>query len=86
MVPGSAELMTNNVRALRDHVIVLWRRHGIMVRSDASPLHAVDKVEYAETGAMYEIRNQQLNQVSTGLSNTDLKRVIAAFGVETDLF
>ena len=29
MVPGSQELMENNVRALRDHVIVLWSKHGI---------------------------------------------------------
>ena len=85
MVPGSQTLMENNVRALRDHVIVLWSKHGIMVRSDASPLAAVDKVEYAETGAMYEVRNIQSGGLGEGVSDEELRAVVEAFNVPTTL-
>lgn len=85
MVPGSAELMENNVRALRDHVIVLWSKHGIMVRSDDSPLAAVDKVEYAETGAMYEIRDMMAGGTGEGLTRSELRAVVEAFNVPTTL-
>lgn len=86
MVPGSATLMENNVRALHDHVIVLWSKHGIMVRSDVAPLAAVDKVEYAETGAMYEVRNITSGGLGEGVTDEELRAVIEAFGVQTDLF
>lgn len=86
MVPGGQELMENNVRALRDHVIVLWSKHGIMVRSDVAPLAAVDKVEYAETGAMYEVRNITSGNLGEGVTDAEIKAVIDAFGVDTDLF
>ena len=85
-VPGSQTLMENNVRALRDHVIVLWSKHGIMVRSDDSPLAAVDKVEYAETGAMYEVRNMMAGGLGEGVTDAELRAVVEAFGVDTDLF
>lgn len=86
MVPGGEELGRNNVESLRDHQIVLWSKHGIMVRSDESPLAAVDKVEYVETGAMYEYRNLAIGGVGEGLHESESKRVIEAFGVETDLY
>lgn len=97
MVPGGEELGAANVAGLRDHQIVLWSKHGIMVRSDDSPLAAVDKVEYVETGAMYEYRNRLLTgavaaagldrtQTGEGLLESESKRVIEAFGVDTDLF
>lgn len=86
MVPGSQTLMENNVRGLRDHRITIWSKHGIMVRSVASPLDAVDKVEYAETGAMYEIRNRQAGGRGEGLLLSELQAVIKAFGVKTSYF
>ena len=85
MVPGSQELMESNVRALRDHVIVLWSKHGIMVRSDDSPLAAVDKVEYAETGAMYEVRDMMAGGLGQGVTDDELRAVVEAFEVPTDL-
>jgi len=56
-VPGSDELMAANVANLRKHQIVLWAKHGVMARSDTSPLKACDRIEYAETGALYEYLN-----------------------------
>lgn len=86
MIPGSETLMENNVKGLRQRIMTLWSRHGIMVRSDGSPLEAVDKVEYAETGAMYEVMNRSLGSPSKGLSDEEIRGVIEAFGVDTDLY
>lgn len=85
MVPGSQTLMENNVRGLAKKIITIWSRHGLMVRSDDDPLSAVDKIEYAETGAMYEYMNRTMGSPSTGLSIEDIRAVVAAFGVETEL-
>lgn len=86
MVPGSSELMESNVRGLSRKIMTIWSRHGIMVRSDESALGAVDKVEYAETGAMYEYLNRTMGSPSEGLSIEDLRKIVSAFNVETDLF
>lgn len=56
-----------------------------MVRSDVAPLAAVDKVEYAETGAMYEVRNIQSGGLGEGVTDDELRAVIAAFNVPTTL-
>jgi len=85
-VPGSDELMAGNVATLRDHRIALWCKHGVMVRSDTGPLDAVDKVEYAETGAMYETLNRSTGGLGQGLTEAEIAAVIAAFGVETPLY
>lgn len=86
MVPGGEELGAANVQALRDHQIVLWSKHGIMVRSDDSPLAAVDKVEYIEAGAMYEYRNRVIGGAGEGLLESQSARVVEAFGVDTDIY
>jgi len=85
-VPGSAELMAGNVAALRDHRIALWCKHGVMVRSDSGPMDAVDKVEYAETGAMYESMNRSMGGHGEGLTKAEIAAVIEAFGVDTPLY
>ncbi len=86
MVPGSDELMENNVIGLRDHRIALWAKHGIMVRSDSSALSAVDTIEYLETGAMYEHMNAASGGKGTGLSDDEIRRVVSAFNVKTDMY
>jgi rhamnulose-1-phosphate aldolase len=57
-----------------------------MVRSARGPLGAVDLVEYAETGAMYDVVNTQAGSPATGLSDAELRQVITAFGVTTTLY
>ena len=85
MVPGSQTLMESSVEALRIHVMVMWSKHGIMVRSDTDPLAAVDKVEYAEAGAMYEVRNLMTGGLGEGVTTDELRAVARAFNVPTDL-
>ncbi len=86
MVPGSEELMQANVANLRRHQIVLWAKHGVMARSDTSPLKACDRIEYAETGALYEYLNLCAGGRAEGLSEAELGRVVRAFNVDTSLF
>lgn len=86
MVPGSDELMGANVANLRKHQIVLWAKHGVMARSDTSPLKACDRIEYAETGAMYEYMNLCSGSRAEGLTDEELGRVVRAFNVDTSLF
>lgn len=85
MVPGSEELQQHNVAALRDHQIVLWSKHGVMARSDISATGAVDKLEYVETAARYEVLDMSMGRRAEGLSLEELRRVKAAFRVPTSL-
>lgn len=83
MVPGSPELMAANVAGLRDFEIVLWSKHGVMSRSDVSVTRAVDRIEYAETGAKYEHMNLTAGGVGEGLTDAEIAAVAAAFGVRS---
>ena len=81
MVPGSAHLMAANVRGLQTYQIVLWSKHGVMARSDLSVTRAVDRIEYAETGAKYEHMNLTTGGLGEGLSPEEISAVADAFGI-----
>lgn len=49
-------------------------------------LEACDRIEYAETGAMYEYMNLCSGGHAQGLSEEELGRVVRAFNVDTSLF
>lgn len=85
MVPGSPELMAANVAGLREHEIVLWSKHGVMARSDVSVTRAVDRIEYAETGARYEYMDLVAGSRAQGLIRDELHAVVEAFDVPTTL-
>lgn len=81
LVPGSEGMMRANVAGLREHQIVLWSKHGIMARSDVSVTRAVDRIEYAETGAKYEYMNIVAGGAAEGLTDTEIAEVAAEFGI-----
>lgn len=81
LVPGSAELEAANVVALRDREIVLWAKHGTLSRSDVSVTRAVDRVEYAETGARYEYMDLVAGRVAEGLTRDEIRAVAREFAV-----
>ncbi len=83
MVPGSDELMAANVAGLREHEIVLWSKHGVMARSDDSVTRAVDRIDYAETGARYEYMDLVAGRHAEGLTPAETARVAEAFGVDS---
>jgi rhamnulose-1-phosphate aldolase len=37
--------------------MLVWSKHGVMARSDISVTRVADRIEYAETAAMYEHMN-----------------------------
>lgn len=83
MVPGSDELMAANVAGLRDAEIVLWSKHGVMSRSDVSVTRAVDRIEYAETGAKYEYMDLVAGGRAEGLTDAEIGAVAEAFSVDS---
>ncbi|MFE6280912.1 class II aldolase/adducin family protein [Streptomyces sp. NPDC057877] len=86
MVPGSQRLQEASVAGLREARIVIWAKHGLLARSDDGPLKAVDLIEYAETGAMYEALNTRTGSLGQGLTDDEVRAVIEAFDVRTTLF
>lgn len=85
MLPGSPKLMAANVAGLREHRVVIWSKHGLMARSDLSVTRAADRIEYAETAAMYEYMNLVNGNQAEGLTLDELREVVQAFNVPTTL-
>jgi rhamnulose-1-phosphate aldolase len=85
-LPGSAELMSGNVDALRKHRIVIWAKHGVMARSDISVKRAADRVEYAETAAKYEYLNLGVHEIGEGLSADEIRLICKTFNVPQTIF
>jgi rhamnulose-1-phosphate aldolase len=85
-LPGSLELMSGNVEALRKHRIVIWSKHGVMARSDISVKRAADRVEYAETAAKYEYLNLGVHEIGEGLSADEIRLICKTFNVQQDIF
>lgn len=83
LVPGSAEMMAANVAALRLSDISLWSKHGVMARSDLSVTRAVDRIEYAETGARYEYMNLAAGGAGEGLLREEIRAVAEAFAIDS---
>ena len=85
-VPGSAELMKANVESLRTHRVVIWGKHGLMARSDASVKRASDRIEYAEAAAHYEYLNLVNGERGEGLSPEQIREICQAFNVKQNIF
>jgi rhamnulose-1-phosphate aldolase len=75
ILPGSPEQMTETVRSMQAHRIIVWSRHGVMTRSADSLLHALDLIEYAETAAHYEYLNLVAGEPSDGLSPHHIRAI-----------
>jgi rhamnulose-1-phosphate aldolase len=86
MLPGSAQLTTETLLALREHRLVVWSRHGVMARADDSILHALDLVEYADTAAHYEVLNLITGDLSGGLSPDYLRSIAQHWNSSQKIF
>lgn len=82
-VPGSAGMMKANVEGLRDVEIVVWSKHGVMSRSDLSVTRAVDRIEYAETGAKYEYMDLVAGGRAEGLTRAEIRSVADEFEIDS---
>jgi rhamnulose-1-phosphate aldolase len=85
-IPGSPELMSATVQALRTYRVVLWAKHGVMARSDLSVKRASDRIEYAETAAAYEYRNLLNQEQAEGLSDEEIRAICSTFNVKQCIF
>jgi rhamnulose-1-phosphate aldolase len=84
LLPGSDELMAANVECLRAHRLAVWCKHGVMARSPAALIAACDLVEYAETAARYEVQDLLAGEQAEGLTDDELRRLSAKFGLQPD--
>ncbi len=85
-IPGSPELMAANIECLQKHCIVIWAKHGVMARSDVSVKRAVDRVEYAETAAKYEVLNLSTGEEGEGLSVDQIHALCKAYNITQNIF
>ncbi len=86
MLPGSPELMLSTVRAMREHQVVLWAKHGVIVRSDVSVKRICDLIEYVQTGARYECINLTNHGLADGLTLHEMRMICDGFGVTQNIF
>lgn len=82
-IPGSEQMMDANVEGLREGEITLWGKHGVMARSDLSVTRAVDRIEYAETGAKYEYMDLAAGGRAEGLTREEIASVATEFGIDS---
>ena len=85
-VPGSAELMQATVESMRSHRVVVWGKHGVIARSDASVKRASDRIEYAEAAANYEYMNLVNGERGEGLTPEQIRSICQAFNVQQNIF
>jgi rhamnulose-1-phosphate aldolase len=84
-LPGSPDMMAANVAGLRRHNVVLWSKHGVMARSELSVTRAADRIEYAETAALYEMLDLAHGRQAEGLTRDELRQIVREFNVQTTL-
>jgi len=84
-LPGSPSMMEANLQGLREYRVVVWSKHGVMARSDQSVTKAADRIEYAETAALYEYMDLVTGGKAEGLTQAELHEVVRAFDVPTTL-
>lgn len=84
-LPGSQAMMETNIIGLRTYRIVVWCKHGVMARSDLSVTKAADRIEYAETAAMYEYMDLVNGGQAEGLTDEELREIVRVYNVPTTL-
>lgn len=85
-IPGSEVMMQGNVQVMREHHLVVWAKHGMMVRSTVDIRKAYDCIEYIEAAARYEYLNLAAGEPSQGLSDGEIRSICALWGVEQGIF
>lgn len=85
-LPGSPDLMHVTLTAMERHDVILWARHGLIVRSEVSVKKAVDLIEYVEVASRYEYLNLTNGDSGEGLSPEELRELCAFHGVAQSVF
>lgn len=86
LLPGSAQLTTESMLALREHRMVIWSQHGVMARADETVFRALDLIEYAETAAHYEYLNLSAGEPGKGLSAEHIREISRFWNLRQNIF
>lgn len=85
-VPSSSQLMAATAQSMLKHNLVVWAKHGVMARSDKSPKHALDLIEYMETAAHYEYLDMIAGHPADGLAEQEIKKIAALLKLNQTVF
>ena len=85
-MPGSMEITKVTLEAMKDHVITIWSKHGVVTRSDISLMQAFDRIEYAEAAAHFEYLNLTLGEPSSGLSSAEILEICGRHHIQQHVF
>ena len=85
-LPGSPDLMRVTLAAMERHQVILWSKHGLIVRSATSVKKAVDLIEYVEVAARYEYVNLTNDDAAEGLTPDELLALCAYHGVSQSVY
>jgi rhamnulose-1-phosphate aldolase len=86
IVNGSDKQMRETALKMREHSLVMWAQHGVVVRADDSILHALDLIEYAEAAAHYEYLNLSTGGKASGLSPEQVRAICEAWNVSQQVY
>jgi rhamnulose-1-phosphate aldolase len=86
MLLASTQLMIETMLALREHQLVVWSQHGVMIRSDNSISYALDLIEYAEAAAHYECLNLLGGDLSAGLTPEAIRAIAKSVKIQQNIF
>jgi rhamnulose-1-phosphate aldolase len=78
--------MVETMLDLRDHEMVVWSQHGVMVRSDDSIFHGLDLIEYAEAAAHYECLNLLGGDLTAGITSENLRAIANSVKIDQTIF
>ena len=79
LTPGSDQLMAATCAAMREHKLVVWAKHGVISRSETSPKHALDLIDYIETAAHFEYLNLASGHPAEGLVEQEVREIRSKF-------
>jgi rhamnulose-1-phosphate aldolase len=83
--PGTPRQGVATARAMQNHRLVVWAKHGVIARSPAGPLAAADLIDYAEAAATYEVTDLLAGRLADGLTLAELRAIAHHFNVPADL-
>lgn len=86
IVNGSDVQMSETVLKMKEHSIVMWAQHGVVVRADDSIIHALDLIEYAEAAAKYEFLNLSAGEKADGLSPEQIREICQAWKISQSIY
>lgn len=83
--PGTPHQGELTQDAMVKHKIVVWAKHGVIARSTAGPMEALDLIEYVEAAATYERFDIQAGRPADGLTLDEMRAIAKRFNISAPI-